>query len=165
MTVNVVGKAERFLSNGDRDSLVLLLRMAEDQSLVATEPRPVLFTLKPSDWNARERVLCRPLFDAPARADVPLVVYGEDLPNSFSLFRRGGSRDGEMEALHAQALENLKAISVELEEFGEGPQRMLAVSGHYFAAEKVLDVPFLRAMHERLDSRCSWRRCLARGCS
>ncbi|WNG24453.1 hypothetical protein F0U62_10825 [Cystobacter fuscus] len=152
VTVNVVGKAERFLSNGDRDSLVLLLRMAEDQSLVATEPRPVLFTLKPSDWNARERVLCRPLFDAPARADVPLVVYGEDLPNSFSLFRRGGSRDGEMEALHAQALENLKAISVELEEFGVGRQRMLAVSGHYFAAEKVLDVPFLRAMHERLDS-------------
>jgi uncharacterized protein YtpQ (UPF0354 family) len=57
-----------------------------------------------------------------------------------------------VEALHAQALENLKAVSVELEEFGEGSQRVLAVSGHYFAAEKVLDVPFLRAMHERLDS-------------
>ncbi|WNG14956.1 hypothetical protein [Cystobacter fuscus] len=151
-TVNVVGKAERFLTNGERDSLVLLLRMAEDQSLAATEPRPVLFTLKPPDWSVRDRVLYRPLFDAPARADVPLVVYGEDLPNSFSLFRRGGSRDGELDTLHAQALENLKAISVELQELGEGPRRVLAVSGHYFAAEKVLDVPFLRAMHERLDS-------------
>ncbi|EPX64601.1 hypothetical protein D187_000023 [Cystobacter fuscus DSM 2262] len=150
--VNVVGKAERFLTNGERDSLVLLLRMAEDQSLAATEPRPVLFTLKPSDWSVRDRVLCRPLFDAPARADVPLVAYGEDLPNSFSLFRRGGSRDGDLDALHAQALENLKAISVEIQEVGEGPQRVLAVSGHYFAAEKVLDAPFLRAMHERLDS-------------
>jgi hypothetical protein len=151
-TVNVVGKAERFLTNGERDSLVLLLRMAEDQSLAATEPRPVLFTLKPSDWSVRDRVLCRPLFDAPARADVPLVAYGEDLPNSFSLFKRGGSRDGEVDALHAQALENLQAISVEVQELGEGPHRVLAVSGHYFAAEKVLDVPFLRAMHERLDS-------------
>ena len=151
-TVNVVGKAERFLTNGERDSLVSLLRMAEDQSLAATEPRPVLFTLKPSDWSVRDRVLCRPLFDAPARADVPLVAYGEDLPNSFSLFKRGGSRDGELDVLHAQALENLKAISVEVQELGEGPHRVLAVSGHYFAAEKVLDVPFLRAMHERLDS-------------
>ncbi|OJH37650.1 hypothetical protein [Cystobacter ferrugineus] len=151
--VNVVGKAERFLTNGERDSLVLLLRMAEDQSLLAaSEPRPVLFTLKPSDWSVRDRVLCRPLFDAQTRADVPLLAYGEDLPNSFSLFKRGGSRDGELDALHAQALENLKAVSVEIDEHGEGPQRVLAVSGHFFAAEKVLDVPFMRAMHERLGS-------------
>jgi hypothetical protein len=150
--VNVVGKAERFLTNGERDSLVSLLRMAEDQSLAATEPRPVLFTLKPSDWSVRDRVLCRPLFDAPARADVPLMAYGEDLPNSFSLFKRGGSREGELDALHAQALENLKAISVEIQELGEGSPRVLAVSGHYFAAEKVLDVSFMRVLHERLDS-------------
>ncbi|ATB36669.1 hypothetical protein CYFUS_002084 [Cystobacter fuscus] len=150
--VNVVGKAERFLANGERDSLVLLLRMAEDQSLAATEPRPVLFTLKPSDWSVRDRVLCRPLFDASARADVPLLAYGEDLPNSFSLFKRGGSRDGELDALHAQALENLKAVPVEIEEVGAGPRRMLAVSGHFFAAEKVLDVSFMRAVHERLGS-------------
>jgi len=150
--VNVVGKAERFLANGERDSLVLLLRMAEDQAHSATLPRPVMFTLKPPDWSIREQVLCRPLFDAEASAAVPLMAYGEDLPNSFSLFKRGGSRDGALDGLHAQALENLKAVPVEFQELGEGPQRMLAVSGHYFAAEKVLDVSFMRAMHERLDS-------------
>jgi hypothetical protein len=150
--LDVVGRAERFLTNGERDSLVLLLRTAREQALADSLPGRVLFTLKPSDWDMREEVLCRALFSPEAGAAAPLMVYGEDLPDTFAFFKREGTREEELDALHAQALENLRATSVELQEIGEGPRRVLAVSGHYFAAEKVLDIVFLRAMHERLAS-------------
>ena len=151
--VNVVGKAERFLKNGERDSLLSLLRMAEDQSLQASsQPRPVMLSLKPPDWKGRDKVLCRPLADLGPQQAVPLMAYGEDLPHSFALFMKGGPREAQLDALHAQALENLRAVSPEVQEVGEGPHRLIAVSGHFFAAEKVLDVAFMRGLHERLHS-------------
>lgn len=151
--LNVVGKAERFLRNGERDSLVNLLRMAEDQSLQASEqPRPVMVSLKAADWKGRERVLCRPVMALEAGGELPLMAYGEDLPHSFALFMRGGTREAQLEALHAQALENLKSVPAEVQEVGEGAQKLIAVSGHFFAAEKVLDVAFMRGLHERLQS-------------
>ncbi|MET0401036.1 MAG: hypothetical protein ABW123_01480 [Cystobacter sp.] len=152
VVLNVVGRVEQFLSSGERDGLVFLLHTAEDQALADTLPRPVLFTLKPADWNLSHEVLCRPLFPARAGADAPLMAYGEDMPHSFSLFKREGVGEEEVDALHAQALENLRAIDVELQEVQEGPRRVLAVSGHYFAAEKVMDAAFLRTLHERLAS-------------
>ena len=151
-TVNVVGKAERFLRHGERDSLLNLVRMAEDHALQGTRSGTVMLALKAPDWSGRDKVLHRTLFEAGPQASVPLVVYGEDLPNTFAIFVQDASRAKELDALHAQALENLKDVEVDVSEV-EGPsQTVLAVSGHYFAAEKVLDAAFMRSMHERLHS-------------
>ena len=111
-----------------------------------------MLSFKAPDWKGRDKVICRPLTVAGEAQAAPLMAYGEDLPNSFALFMKGGPREAQLDALHAQALENLKSVHAEVQEMGEGPHRMIAVSGHFFAAEKVLDVAFMRGLHERLGS-------------
>jgi hypothetical protein len=152
--ISPVGKAEKFLVNGERDSLVQLLRMAEDHGGQATGPRPVLLTLKIATWAGRDKTVCQPLIDwRDPTMPIPWMAYGEDLPNSFAIFIRDGARERDIGLLHAEALDNLKAVEVQIEEVDAGELKLLAVSGHYFAAEKVVDVGFMKRMHERLGSK------------
>ncbi len=151
-TVNVVGKAERFLRNGERDSLVNLVHMAKDHALQGTRSGTVMVALKSPRWGSRDKVLHKSLFEGTLQEQAPLLVYGEDLPNSFAIFVQEGAQAHDLDALHAQALENLKAVEVEIEEVKGPSVKVLAVSGHYFAAEKVLDVAFMRSMHAHLQS-------------
>jgi hypothetical protein len=151
--INAVGRAERFLKNGGRDSLVHLLRMAEDHANQQALPRRVLVTLKPPRWPARDKTVGRPVLEGDAAAiAVPWAVYGEDMPNSFAIFKKDGAREHQLETLHAQALENLKTLDVELQEVDAGAFKMIVASGHYFAAEKVLDAEFMRGIHARLQT-------------
>jgi hypothetical protein len=151
--INALGRAERFLKNGERDSLVHLLRMAEDHVNRKEQPKRVLFTLKPPDWAGQDKTVCRPVLEGDkTAAEVPLLAYGEDMPNSFAIFVKDGARELQMDALHAQALETLKQVEVEVQEIDESEGKLLVVSGHYFAAEKLLDGDFMRGMHERLHS-------------
>jgi len=151
--INAVGRAERFLQSGERDSLVHLLRMADDHVNRQAQPTWVLLTLNSPGWAGQEKTVCRPVLDAEkTAAEVPWVAYGEDMPNSFAIFVKDGTREHEVDALHAQAVENLKAVEVEVEEIGESEGKMLVVSGSYFAAEKLLDGDFMRGMHERFQS-------------
>jgi hypothetical protein len=149
--INAAGRAERFLKNGARDSLVHLLRMAEDHTSQKEQPKRVLLTLKPPRWPGRDKTLCRPVMEGDAAATaVPWVAYGEDMPNSFAIFVKDGTREHQLDALHEQAIENLKTLDAEVEEVDAGQLKMLVVSGHYFAAEKVLDGDFMRGIHARL---------------
>lgn len=151
--INALGRAERFLKNGERDSLVHLLRMAGDHVNRKTRPQRVLFTLKPPDWAGQDKTVCRPVLEGEKTAgEVPLLAYGEDMPNSFAIFVKDGARELQMDAMHAQALETLKQVEVQVQEIDESEGKLLVVSGHYFAAEKLLDVDFLRGLHERLHS-------------
>ena len=58
--------------------------------------------------------------------------------------------------MHAQALENLKDVPVDIEEIDALSVPMLAVSGTYFAAEKVLDVVFMRRLHAHFQGPTLW---------
>ena len=151
--VNAVGRAERFLKNGERDSLMHLLRMAEDHVNRKEQPKRVLFTLKPPGWAGADKTVCRPVLEGEkTAAEVPLLAYGEDMPNSFAIFVKDGTREHEIDALHAQAVETLKGVEVEVQEIDESEGKLFVVSGSYFAAEKLLDADFMRGMHERLKS-------------
>jgi hypothetical protein len=74
------------------------------------------------------------------------------MPNSFAIFVKDGMREHELDTLHAQAIENLKTLDVETQEVDAGELKMLVASGHYFAAEKVLDGEFMRSIHARLQT-------------
>jgi hypothetical protein len=151
--INALGRAERFLKNGERDSLVRLLRMAEDHVNRQEQPKRVLFTLKPPQWAGRDKTVCRPVMEGEkTAAEVPLLAYGEDLPSSFGIFVKDGSRELEIDMLHAQAIETLKEVEVQVQEIHETEGKLFVVSGSYFASEKLLDGDFLRGMHERLQS-------------
>jgi hypothetical protein len=150
---NAVGKAQRFLNHGEYENLVALLDGAEDHADPNPPERPVLLTLKAMNWDGHEEMRCQPLFTpTDPKALVPWVVYGEDLPHSFRYFTKEETREQELSELHARALENLKAIHMEPERLELLGSPLLVVLGHHYTAEKVMDVEFMRSLHERLGA-------------
>ena len=148
---NVAGRAERFLESGAQDSPGELLSATGDQEIKPPAPGPVLPMLKAAEWPGRDTMACRPLVTwQDPRAVMPWITYGEAAPSSSGPISKDSPRAKELDALHAQALENLKAISVEAIELTQKTQKLLTVIGPPYAAEQVLDVSFLRGLHERL---------------
>ncbi len=144
LNVNAVGKAVKFLAHGDAESPRHLLRALEDRG---TPAGPLLIGLKPSSWGAADEMVCEPMADlARAGADVPLIVYGHDHPNTFAMFKRG-DEPRDMAALRAEALKNLAAIDIEVEKVELESLTFWLGHGNYFAAEKILDVQFMQRMH------------------
>jgi len=145
LSVNAVGKAVKFLAHGESESPRHLLRALEDRG---TPAGPLLIGLKPSSWGARDEMVCEPMVDLrhPEGTDVPIIVYGNDHPNTFAMFKRGESiRD--LAAMRTEALANLAGIEIEVEKVELETLRFWLGHGNYFAAEKVLDVGFMQRMH------------------
>jgi len=150
---NVVGKLEKFLENGAPAGAVGLLRSAEEHEPPGTALRPVHLMLKPAHWPGRHGAVCQPLATwRDPRVALPWVAYGEQLPDSFNPLLQASLKEGAFEALHAQALEHLKAIALEPRELVQGAFELRVVLGQPYAAEKLLDAGFVRSLHERLRS-------------
>ncbi len=144
VSVNAVGKAVKFLRHGEPESPRLLLRALEDRN---APPGPVLFTLKPSGWGAKDDMVCEPLVELDrADIDVPLVVYGHDHPNTFAMLKRGET-PRDLEALREAAIANLAAIELSFEKVELSTVTFWVGHGSYFAAEKLLDTTFMRGLH------------------
>ncbi len=150
MRANVVGKVEKYFRYGPIDSPVLLLRGGED---AAADEGPVLFTLKPAGWKqAAIELLAEPIapgLDA-AGASVPLMVYGHDRPNTFAMMGVDKAGVPPLPELRAQALRTLAEVEVETERLDIGGIELVVAHGSYFAAEKILDVAFMRRLHDEL---------------
>jgi hypothetical protein len=149
--VNPVGKAIKFLKHGAAESPRQLIQLVED----AGKPQgPLLFTLKPSSWGARGEAVSEPLTPGmeKAGADIPVIVYGRDQPNTFALFMKDGEREKGIAGMRAEALANLAQIHAEVERVDLDKLTFWVVQGGYFAAEKILDVAFMKSMHERVKA-------------
>jgi hypothetical protein len=150
---NLVGKAQRFLTEGQQESLAALLHHAEDHARPGPSARPTLLMLKAMAWPGSAEMRCQPLVALQApKAHIPWLVYGEDLPHAFRYFTKEETRDQEVGELHARALENLKGLSVELGEVELLGSPLLFVTGNHYAAEKVVDIDFMRSLHVRLGA-------------
>lgn len=150
---NVMGKTQQFLENGGRGGAMALLRSAEEYEPPEMAIRPARFMLKPSSWPGRLEMVCHPLVRwRDPRVAVPWVAYGEEQPDSFNILLKASLKEGVFETLHAQATEHLKAIELEPNELVQDSFEMLVALGQPYAAEKVLDVAYLRSLHERLQS-------------
>jgi hypothetical protein len=149
--VNPVGKAIKFLLHGAAESPRQLLQLVED---AGAPEGPLLFTLKPSHWGASTEAVSEPMFPGmeKAEADIPVVVYGRDQPNTFAIFMRDGKREKELDVLRAQALGNLAKLEATVERIDLDRLTFWAVHGGYFAAEKILDVAFMKGLHDRVKS-------------
>ena len=149
--VNPVGKAVKFFLHGAAESPRQLLQLIED----AGKPDgPILFSLKPSHWGMRGEAVCEPLFAGGERAgaDIPILVYGRDQPNTFALFMKDGKREQEMSGLRTEALAALSRIEASAERIDLEGLTFWGVDAGYFGAEKILDVAFMKSMHERLKT-------------
>ncbi|MBK9036825.1 MAG: hypothetical protein IPL61_37175 [Myxococcales bacterium] len=146
---NVVGKAQKYFRYGDHESPVQLLRAAED---LGRDAGPLLFTLKPSGWEPATTMICAPIatgLDATG-ADVPLMVFGHDRPNTFAMMTRDAPEADPPAALRERALRNLAEVEVQVDTLELGAVSVRVVHDSYFAAEKILDQAFLRRLHAEL---------------
>lgn len=148
LSVNAVGKAVKFLAHGESESPRYLLRALEDRG---TPSGPLLVGLKPSSWAAKDEMVCEPMVDLghATGADIPLVVYGNDHPNTFAMFKRGDN-PRDLAALREEALRNLAGVEIEVEKVELDTLTFWIGHGSYFAAEKVLDVPFMLSMNAHI---------------
>lgn len=149
MRANVVGKVEKYFRFGAIDSPVLLLRGGEDATV---DEGPLLFTLKPAGWEPAAKLVAEPIASGleVAGASVPLMVYGHDRPNTFAMLGVDKAGVPPRAELRAQALRTLAEVEVETERLDLGGIEIAVVHGSYFAAEKILDVAFLRRLHDEL---------------
>lgn len=138
-------RAQRFIADGDSESMFLLLASAQE----STEGGPMLPNLRARSEAILENMAFRPLLEGlPGdHEDVPVIVYGTDRPTSFAIMTTSESED--LEAVHAQALENLAAQEVSVDPLEVGGIKLLVVSGNYYASEKLLDARFMRDLHRR----------------
>ncbi|MGN6110735.1 MAG: hypothetical protein ACTHU0_36870 [Kofleriaceae bacterium] len=138
-------RAQRFISDGEPESMFLLLAPA----LETTEDGPVLPNLRARSEAIAENMAFRPLLEGLSgdHEDVPVIVYGTDRPTSFAIMTNRESED--LEAVHAQALENLAAQEVSVDPIEGDGIKLLVVSGNYYASEKLLDARFMRDLHRR----------------
>ncbi|HVV87714.1 MAG TPA: hypothetical protein VHE35_31960 [Kofleriaceae bacterium] len=144
-------RAHRFIADGKDESMFLLLAADREVSAAAmhTEDLPVMPNLR----SRQEAVACslawRPLFTgAPDDPGFPVIAYGHDTPETFGAFL--AERAGDLDVAHGKAMANLREQEVTTEEVDLEGVSMLAVSGSYYAAEKLLDRDFMRGLHRRL---------------
>lgn len=144
-------RAQRFLADGEAESMFLLL--ADDEAMFGGEPGQgkVMPSLRSREDAERETMAFRPIHTNLADlGDVPVVAYGVDHPQSFAITIAGP--DVDLDDLHAQAMTNLAAEEVEIEHVEVDGLTMLAISGSFYAAEKLLDRAFMRQLHTRLGA-------------
>ena len=82
---------------------------------------------------------------------------------TFGLLRRSEA-EPRADAIHAEAMANLAGVAAEIEELAIGELRILAITGGYFAAEKLLDPVFMRGVARHLTPSYSPWACRAAGC-
>lgn len=149
--LNAVGKSIKYFLHGEAESPVYLLRAAEDTH---EEAGPLLVSLKPSDWGMRAEMvqeLLAPELES-AGADVPLVAYGHDRPNTFAMIKKDAPDTPSLATLREEALRNLRDVPVQIEKVALAELTFYVVYGSYFAGEKILDQPFMHELHERIGA-------------
>jgi hypothetical protein len=146
-------RAQRFLDDGPGESMFLLVT-SMDELLPRSAPDAPDLPVLPSLRSKREAEACavlwRPLLEGDLD-DVPVIAYGHDGTHAFGLLLRT-EHEPRAEAVHAEAMANVRAQDVQVEELDDDELVVLAVSGSFFATEKLLDRGFMRDLHDRLGA-------------
>jgi len=145
-------RAQRLIEDGRDESLFKLLAAAEET--IRRPPDAATGRLMPSLRDRRDvevdEIVWQPLLAENPRAELPIVVCGIDGESTFGMIRREALQRSTDEAM-AEALDNLAVEHVEIGEVS-GEHRVLAVTGSFYAAEKLLDRALMRRLHATLAS-------------
>jgi len=147
-------RAQRFLEDGENESMFLLVGSTDEiaANTAAGAPEgPLLPSLRSKKEAEASSLLCRPLLEGRELGDVPVIAYGADGEQTFGLLQRP-RHEPRAEEVHAKAMVNVRGQEAEIEELEVGELAVLAVSGSFFATEKLLDPVFMQELHERLDA-------------
>ncbi len=109
-------------------------------------------SLKPAGDASRDAVMQQPLLKATVPGnDIPFICYGIDTPDRFIPLRPGDSPD-PLAKIHDACVVNLKTVLPVIHEADMGGFKMLLVTGHYYACEKILDPGFMKKMQLQLGA-------------
>ncbi len=150
--VLATNRAHRFIADGKDESMFLLLAVDREVTATAqhTADLPVMPSLRSRGEAIAGHLTWRALWpDAPEDAGFPVVVYGHDTSEAFGAFPSGYA--GDLDELHDQAVTNLARQEVSVDKVEVEGISLIAVSGNFYAAEKLLDRAFMRGLHRRFD--------------
>ena len=146
-------RAQRVIDDGADESLFKLL-LAADETM-QRPPDAATGRLMPSLRDRRnvelDEIVWQALVDHERVAHVPVVVCGIDGESTFGMIRKE-ALERPTETAWEEALANLAAEPVDAEHMCVGELDLVAVSGSFYAAEKLLDVDFMRSLHDKLGS-------------
>jgi hypothetical protein len=145
-TMLPTNRAQRFIEDGEQESMFYLLASLDDLRVPEHE-LPLLPSLRAVDATLEDMIV-RPLLANATDPEIPVIAYGTDSPTAFGLLRT--SHTDDRDELHAKAIANLANQTVEIEELDLDGFRFLAITNSFFATEKLLDQPFMRQLHARL---------------
>lgn len=147
-------RAQRLVEDGRDESLFKLIAAADEA--LESPPDAATGRLMPSlrmrSMVDLDEVAWRPLFGEEASDAIPIIVCGVDGETSFGMIRRE-TLEREVSDVFGVALANLATEAVHQEELHAGGTVITAVGGSFYAAEKLLDVTFMRTLHADLRAR------------
>jgi hypothetical protein len=141
-------RAVRFLADGADESMFLLIN-AQDE-LGSSDDAPIFPSLRARADAVHENSLWVPLIEGSGNDKLPVVVFGSNRSQTFGIKKSDAAED--VEALRVEALRNIAAHEVTIDMLEIGDDRLLQVSGSFFATEKILDRVFMRTIHQRLSA-------------
>ena len=144
-------RAQRVIEDGADESLFKLLLAAEET--IDHPPDAATGRLMPSLRHrgdlALDEVVWRPVLDEAEAIELPVVVCGVDGETTFGMVRREAIDQSPEDAM-AAALANLAEEEVEIDSLQLDDLSVRVVTGSFYAAEKLLDRAFMRALHVEL---------------
>lgn len=146
-------RAQRFLEDGENESMFLLVGSTDEiaaRNASGAPEGPLLPSLRSKKEAEASSLLWRPLLRG-EHDDVPVIAYGADGDQTFGLLQRP-KHEPRAEEVHAKAMANVRGQDVDVQELEVGELEVLAVSGSFFATEKLLDPVFMKELHERLGA-------------
>jgi len=148
--INVFGRTERFLNEDPSELPSRLLAVLDDQQAPDGE---VMFQFRPHDFAGRELALHVPFLANTDKVDPRMPILGivVDRPSSVKSMSPDTPAD-DIARYRAEAGRNITSVEVQVDEISVAQVRAVAVSGHYYASEKLFDRDFMRTLHARLGA-------------
>jgi hypothetical protein len=144
-------RAARFIADGEGETMFALLRLQANNEAMLTGPRNMLPSLRSRADAVGEKMVFRPLLKNVGDDDgIPVIVYGNDTPQAFAIMREPTTAD--LDQIHAEAIANLPAQEVTTQRMDLGGVPVIAVSGSFYATEKILDRAFMRGLQQQLGN-------------
>lgn len=143
-------RAQRFISDGEGESMFQLIATDEEMRTYNSETSPVLPSLRARSEAIAQQMVWKPLLGEGDRFEhLPVIAYGRDTPSAFSIATTINATH-DVEQLHAEALVNITKQDVTIDPLDIDDIKLLAVSGSFYATEKLLDQKFMKGLQTRV---------------
>jgi hypothetical protein len=154
LVVFPTNRAQRVIDDGGDESLFPLLDAADEALHRTTDVRGgrLMPSLRARADVDLDEVVWRPIVTDDRASDLPVIVCGIDGESTFGMIRRAVLEREPADAV-AEAIANLAHEPVERGTLDLDGEAIAIVSGSFYAAEKLLDRAFVRALHDELGAR------------